>query len=86
MGYDFLKNFSMLDDEERFSRLYNAFDEVVRDFADADSKLTDSEIMQALDMVGFSLFRDSWEEFKKHDMRRDFSLTDFKAKHKKLLH
>ena len=76
----------MLEDEERFSRLCNAFEEVIRDFADADSKITDSEIMQALDIVGFNLFRDSWEEFKKVEIRRDFSLTDIKSNPKKFLH
>ena len=42
------------------------------DFDDTEEKINDSEIMQALDMVGYSLFRDSWEEFKKIDMIRDF--------------
>ena len=87
MSYDFLKNFLMLEDEERFSRLCQAFEDVVREFEDSDGKFNDSEIMQALDMVGFSLFRDSWEEFKKIDMQRDFALTEFsRNKSKKFLH
>ena len=87
MSYDFMKNFLMLEDEERFGRLCYAIEEVVRDFEDAEGKINDSEIMQALDMAGFSLFRDSWEEFKKIDMQRDFSLAEFERKKlKKFLH
>ena len=76
MSSDFLKNFLMPEDQERFGRLCQAFEEVIRDFENADEKINDSEIMQALDLVGFSLFRDSWEEFKKIDMQRDFSLVE----------
>ena len=87
MGYDFLKNFLMLEDEERFGRLCEAFEEVVRDFVGSEGKVNDAEIMQALDMVGFNLFRDSWEEFKKVDMQRDFSLMEFnRNRPKKFLH
>ena len=87
MSYDFLKNFLMLEDEERFNRLCQAFEDIVREFEDSEGKVNDSEIMQALDMVGFNVFRDSWEEFKKIDMQRDFSLMEFtRNKTKKFLH
>ena len=53
----------------------------------SEGKVNDAEIMQALDMVGFNLFRDSWEEFKKVDMQRDFSLMEFnRNRPKKFLH
>ena len=32
------------------------------------------EVMQAMDFVGFNLYRDNWEEFKKIELPRDFSL------------
>ncbi len=87
MSYDFMKNFLVLEDEERFGRFCQAFEEVVREFEDAEGKINDSEIMQALDMVGFNLFRDAWEEFKKIDMQRDFSSNEFnRNKPKNFLH
>ena len=44
--------------------------------------------MQALDYVGFNLFRDNWEEYKKMDMmNRDQSFSStFKGKDKRFLH
>ena len=44
--------------------------------------------MQALDFVGFNLFRDNWEEYKKMDMmNRDQSHpTTFKGNNKRFLH
>tara|TARA_B100000686_G_scaffold56259_1_gene60606 strand:- start:643 stop:906 length:264 start_codon:yes stop_codon:yes gene_type:complete len=86
MAYDFLKNFVMFEDEDRFNRLCQAFEDLVRNFEDEEGKVTDAEIMQALDMVGFSLFRDSWEEFKKLDLHRDFPPSDIhRNKGKKFL-
>jgi hypothetical protein len=34
--------------------------------------------MQAMDFVGFNLFRDNWEEFKKIESRREFNGADVK--------
>tara|TARA_Y100001960_G_C14585427_1_gene782902 strand:- start:399 stop:662 length:264 start_codon:yes stop_codon:yes gene_type:complete len=76
MAYDFLKEFMMFEDEDRFNRLCQAFENLLREFEDAEGKVSDAEIMQALDMVGFSLFRDSWEEFKKLDLDRNLSILD----------
>ena len=75
MSFDFFKNFMNLGDEERFARICESIEEVIRE-ADAESgeeKMTDLEMMQALDYVGFNLFRDNWEEFKKMDLNRDLS-------------
>ena len=36
--------------------------------------MTDVEIMQALDFVGFNFFRDDWEEYKKMEVSREFNL------------
>ena len=47
---------------------------------------SDFEIIQALDFIGFNLFRDSWEEFKKLEMNRDLSKMQLgKSKFRKLL-
>jgi hypothetical protein len=41
-----------------------------------EGKISELEVMQALDYVGFNLFRDNWEEYKKMDMiNRDQSLS-----------
>jgi len=44
--------------------------------------------MQALDYVGFNLFRDNWEEYKKMDMmnREQPYPSTLKGKDKKFLH
>jgi hypothetical protein len=44
--------------------------------------------MQALDYVGFNLFRDNWEEYKKMDMiNRDQSLSPHTSgKEKRYIH
>ena len=87
MAYDFLKNFMMFEDEERFNRLCQAFEDLVHDFEDNEGKVPDAEIMQVLDMVGFSMFRDSWEEFKKLDMNRNLSISQAnKGNGKRYLH
>jgi hypothetical protein len=86
VAYDFLKNFMIFEDEEKFNRLCQALEDVIRDLEDADGKFSEVEIMQALDMVGFNQFRDSWEEFKKMDLQRDFSMMEIgRPKSKKLL-
>ena len=71
MAFDFMKNFTMFEDDERFGRLCESIEEAIRDTDQDEEKVSDAEIMQALDLVGFNLFRDSWEEFKKMELTRD---------------
>ncbi len=67
MSFDFMKNILHWEDEERFARLCENLEEVIHEArAEAgDNKISDLELMQAIDFVGFNLCRDSWEEFKK---------------------
>ncbi|MFQ5716304.1 MAG: hypothetical protein ACE5GQ_04320 [Nitrospinales bacterium] len=75
------------DDEERFYRLFQAIENVIQEVEEGEGKLSDGEIMQALDFVGFNLFRDDWEEFKKMELNRDLSSMNFRGrKGKNLLH
>lgn len=64
-SFDFMKNLMMAEDEERFSRLCEGIEDLIRETEDRNEKFSDLELMQALDSVGFRLFRDNWEEFKK---------------------
>jgi len=75
MSFDFMKHVLHWEDEERFARLCENLEDVIQEAHEgaAENKISDLELMQALDLVGFSLFRDSWEEFKKMDFQRDFS-------------
>ena len=88
MSFDFMKEFMMFEDEERFAGLCEQIEEVIRDLEAGENKVSELEIMQALDFVGFNLFRDNWEEYKKMDMmNRDQSHpTTFKGKSKRFLH
>ena len=58
---------------KRFARLCEHLEEVIQEARNeaGDNKISDLELMQALDFVGFNLCRDSWEEFKKMDFNRD---------------
>ena len=87
MSFDFMKEFMMFEDEERFAGLCEQIEEVIRDLEAGENKVSELEIMQALDFVGFNLFRDNWEEYKKMDMmNRDQSYpTSFKGRNKRLL-
>ncbi|PIQ96821.1 MAG: hypothetical protein COV67_07480 [Nitrospinae bacterium CG11_big_fil_rev_8_21_14_0_20_56_8] len=82
MPFDFMKNFMMLEDEEKFARLCEAIDEAIHEVDGGEGKLTDLEVMQALDWIGFNLFRDDWEEFRKMDLPRDISGMDFHRNNK----
>ena len=68
MTFDFMKDFMMFEDEERFVGLCEQLEEVIREVDGGEGKVSELEIMQALDYVGFNLFRDNWEEYKKMDM------------------
>ena len=87
MSFDFMKEFMMVEDEERFAGLCEQIEEAIRDIEADKGKVSELEIMQALDFVGFNLFRDNWEEYKKMDMmNRDQSHpTNLKEKDKRLL-
>ena len=83
-----MKEFMMFEDEERFAGLCEQIEEAIRDVDAGENKVSELEIMQALDFVGFNLFRDNWEEYKKMDMmNRDQSFSStFKGKDKRFLH
>ena len=88
MSFDFMKEFMMFEDEERFAGLCEQIEEAIRDIDAGENKVSELEIMQALDFVGFNLFRDNWEEYKKMDMmnRDQPHPTNFKGKNKRFLH
>ena len=85
MSFDFMKDFMMFEDEERFAGLCEQIEDAIREVDGGDGKVSELEIMQALDYVGFSLFRDNWEEYKKMDMmnREQPYPTSFQGKDKK---
>ena len=87
MSFDFMKDFMMFEDEERFANLCEQIEEAIRDVEGGEGKVSEVEIMQALDFVGFNLFRDNWEEYKKMDMmnRDQVHPTNFKEKDKRFL-
>ena len=88
MSFDFMKDFMMFEDEERFASLCEQLEDVIREIDGDEGKVSELEVMQALDYVGFNLFRDNWEEYKKMDMmNRDQSYpSTFKGKDKRFLH
>ena len=87
MAFDFMKDFMMFEDEERFAGLCEQLEDVIREIDGGEGKVSELEVMQALDYVGFNLFRDNWEEYKKMDMmnRDQPHPTNFKEKDKRLL-
>ena len=88
MTFDFMKDFMMFEDEERFASLCEQLDDVIREMDGGEGKVSELEVMQALDYVGFNLFRDNWEEYKKMDMiNRDQSLSSHNSgKEKRYIH
>ncbi len=89
MSFDFMKNILHWEDEERFARICESLEDIIHEaHAEAgENKISDLELMQALDFVGFNLFRDSWEEFKKMDFNRDLgSSSGSNPRDKNLLH
>ena len=68
MSFDFMKDFMMFEDEEQFTGLCEQLEDVIREMDGGEGKISELEVMQALDYVGFNLFRDNWEEYKKMDM------------------
>ena len=88
MSFDFMKDFMMFEDEERFAGLCEQIEDAIREVDGENGKVSELEIMQALDYVGFNLFRDNWEEYKKMDMmnREQPYPAALKGKDKKFLH
>jgi len=88
MTFDFMKDFMMFEDEERFANLCEQLEDVIRETGVGDSKVSELEVMQALDYVGFNLFRDNWEEYKKMDMiNREQSISPHTTgKEKRYIH
>ena len=78
MSSDFMDNRMGFEDEERFVRLCETIEDAIREMGEGEDRFSDFEIMQAMDFVGFSLFRDNWEEFKKIETARDLSILNFK--------
>ncbi len=78
MSFDFMKNPMMFDDEERFVKLCEIIEDAIRETDDGEGKFSDLEVMQAIDFVGFNLFRDNWEEFKKMESSREFNVGEIK--------
>ena len=88
MTFDFMKDFMMFEDEERFASICEQLEDVIREMDGDEGKISELEVMQALDYVGFNLFRDNWEEYKKMDMiNRDQSLSPHTSgKEKRYIH
>ena len=88
MTFDFMKDFMMFEDEERFASLCEQLEDVIREMDGGEGNVSELEVMQALDYVGFNLFRDNWEEYKKMDMiNRDQSLSPHTSgKEKRYIH
>ena len=83
MSFDFMKNPMMFDDEERFVKLCEIIEDAIRETDDGEGKFSDLEVMQAMDFVGFNLFRDNWEEFKKMESSREFNVGEIKNSNNK---
>lgn len=89
MSFDFMKNILHWEDEERFARLCENLEDVIQEARTeaGENKISDLELMQALDFVGFNLCRDGWEEFKKMDFNRDIGPSiGSNSKEKNFLH
>lgn len=88
MGFDFLKHAGNWEDEERFAKLCETLEEAIREAQGeaGEEKIQDLELMQALDFVGFNLFRDNWDEFKKMDLHRDLSYLSDPNRDKNYIH
>lgn len=88
MGFDFLKNMPHWEDDERFAQLCERIEDIIRETVkrEGQNKISELELMQALDYVGFNLFRDSWDEFKKMEFGREFGRNLDSGAHKNYLH
>ena len=53
MSFDFMKDFMMFEDEERFASLCEQLEDVIREMDGGEDKVSELEVMQALDYVHF---------------------------------
>ena len=83
MASDFMGGRTGFEDEERFVRFCETIEDAIREMDADEDRFSDFEIMQAMDFVGFNLFRDNWEEFKKMETARDLSTLNFKKERSK---
>ena len=83
MSSDFMDSRTGFEEEERFVRLCETIEDAIRETGVDEDRFSDFEIMQAMDFVGFNLFRDDWEEFKKMETARDLSALNFKKERAK---
>ena len=83
MPFDFSKKPMLFDDEERFIKLCESIEDVIREIDDGGGKYSDLEVMQAIDFVGFSFFRDDWEEFKKVESPRELGIKNLNQSNSK---
>ena len=67
MPFNFMKDSMLSDDDTRFVKLCESIEDSIREVDDGEGKYSDLEIMQAINFVGFSFFRDDWEEFNERD-------------------
>ena len=86
MSFDYLKRNLFFDDEEKFIRLCESIEDVIRENDKGDGRYSDLEIMQAIDYVAFNFFRDDWEEFQKNKSPRELNSREtFDSSGKKLI-
>ena len=83
MASDFMDSRTGFEEEERFVRLCETIEDAIRETGVDEDRFSDFAIMQAMDFVGFNLFRDDWEEFKKMETARDLSALNFKKERAK---
>ena len=83
MSSDFMGSQTGFEDEERFVRLCETIEDAIREMGSDEDRFSDFEIMRAMDFVGFNLFRDGWEEFKKVETAHDLSTLNFKKERSK---
>ena len=76
MSFDFTRKPIIFNEEDIFIKLCESIEDAIREADDGEGKYSDLEVMQAIDFVGFNLFRDDWDEFKKIESSRDLSLNE----------
>ena len=86
MPFDFTKKSIMFNDEERFVKLCESIEDAIHGTDEGEGKYSDLEVMQAIDFIGFSFFRDDWEEFQKNKSPRELNSREtFDSSSKKLI-
>ena len=83
MASDFVDSRMGFEDDELFARLCENIEGAIKEMGEGKDRFSELEIMQAMDFVGFNLFRDNWEEFKKMETARDLNVLNFKKERAK---